>query len=320
VFNERDSLIPLHEEISAVLDELGRDAEIILVDDGSTDGSVEVLQRLPQSDPRVKVIVLRRNFGQTAALAAGFNEARGGLVIIMDADLQNDPADISLLLEKHAEGYDVVSGWRKDRKDRWLTRRVPSRVANYIISLVTGVRLHDYGCALKLYTREILDELSLYGEMHRFIPALASWVGANITEIVVSHRPRRFGKSKYNIARTVRVILDLLTVKFLLHYSTKPLHIFGRWGLLAGFAGFALAAYLSVTKIFFGAQLAERPALMLAVLLMVGGLQLITMGLLAELQVRVLHEARGTPGYVVRRVLGKGLGDEDADLERSDTV
>ena len=307
VYNEEDNLVLLHDEVTAVLDQLARAAEIIFVDDGSADKSVEILRQLQQSDPRVKVIVLRRNFGQTAAMTAGFRAARGDIIIVMDADLQNDPADIPRLLEKHAEGYDVISGWRKDRKDRWLSRRVPSQLANALISRVTGVHLHDYGCALKLYSREIIDELRLYGEMHRFIPALASWVGANIAEIIVNHRPRRFGKSKYGISRTVRVILDLLTVKMLLHYSTKPLHIFGRWGLLTGFAGFVLAAYLSVKRIFFAAPLADRPALMLAFLLMLGGLQLITMGLLAELQVRVLHETRDTRGYVIREVLGEGL-------------
>lgn len=322
VFNEEESLAPLHEQISATLAEIDCDAEIVFVDDGSSDRSREILSRLQRTDPRVKVVVLRRNFGQTAAMAAGFSFAGGDVIVVMDADLQNDPADIHTLLAKHAEGYDVVSGWRKDRKDPWLSRRLPSRIANALISWVTGVHLHDYGCTLKLYAREIIENLQLYGELHRFIPALASWSGAKMAEVPVNHRPRLFGKSNYGIARTVRVILDLVTVKFLLQYSTKPLHVFGLWGLLSGLAGVILAAYLSVQKVFFDAHLAERPALMLAVLLMLGGLQLITMGLLAELQVRVMHEARGTPGYVVKEVLGEGLDTEEDhdDTSTSDPV
>jgi glycosyltransferase involved in cell wall biosynthesis len=316
VFNEQDNLVPLHEQIGAVLDQLGRDAEIVFVDDGSSDGSLAVLRRLQQSDPRVKIVVLRRNFGQTAAMAAGFHYARADLIIVMDADLQNDPADIPALLAKHDEGYDVVSGWRKQRKDPWLSRRLPSQIANCLISCVTGVHLHDYGCTLKLYTRDTIDDLQLYGEMHRFIPALASWRGSTIAEVPVNHHRRLHGKSKYGISRTVRVILDLLTVKFLLQYSTKPLHIFGLWGLLVGFAGFVIAAYLTVLKLGFHQDIGHRPALLLAVLLMVGGLQLITMGLLAELQVRTLHEARRVPVYVVKESLGIGL---DTDAQQADT-
>ncbi len=313
VYNEEENVGPMYEEIVAALDDLGRDAEILFVDDGSADGTLEILKGLQQSDPRVKVIVLRRNFGQTAAMAAGFSQVQGDIIIAMDGDLQNDPADIGILLAKHAEGYDLVSGWRKDRKDKWLTRRVPSQIANRLISSVTGTHLHDYGCALKLYTRDTIDSLRIYGELHRFIPALASWRGSRVAEVVVNHRARQFGVSKYGLSRTMRVILDLLTVRFLLQYSSKPLHIFGRWGLLSGSAGFAIAVYLTVLKLGYQQDIGERPLLLLGVLLMVGGLQLITMGLLAELQVHALHEARGTPSYVVRDTLGEGLGADDAN-------
>lgn len=305
VYNERDNLPSLHQELVASLEGLRREWEIVLVDDGSTDGSQQALVELHASDARTKVVLLRRNFGQTAAIAAGFDHAAGDLLVTIDADLQNDPADIPRLVEKFDQGYDVVSGWRQRRKDNWLTRRLPSAVANWLISRVTGVALHDYGCTLKAYGRQVVDSINLYGELHRFIPALASWAGASITELPVNHRPRRAGKSKYGLSRTVRVLLDLLVVKFLLSYSTKPIQVFGLWGGLFGLVGFALAVYLSYLKLILRRDIGDRPLLLLAVLLMITGAQLVTMGLLAELQARTYHEAQSKPVYVVRRVLGR---------------
>jgi glycosyltransferase involved in cell wall biosynthesis len=312
VYNEEDNLRPLHAELRRVLDSLPYRSEVLFIDDGSSDGTGAVLRELSAQDEDVTVITFRRNFGQTAGMAAGFDHARGEVAVAMDADLQNDPADIPRLVEKIGEGYDVVSGWRKDRHDPWLTRRVPSRIANWIISSVTKVRLHDYGCTLKAYTREVLANLRLYGEMHRFVPALASWSGARIAEIPVNHRPRRAGRSKYGIGRTFRVILDLLTIKFLLTYSTRPLHIFGLWGLAAGIVGFLTALYLSIEKLVFHQSIGSRPLLLLAILLMFVGLQLITMGLLAELQVRTYHEAQAKPIYAVRDILPRRDKGESA--------
>ncbi|HIE51273.1 MAG TPA: glycosyltransferase [Armatimonadetes bacterium] len=305
VYNERESLPELHGQLVEVLTRLGRSWEIVYVDDGSTDGSFEQLRELHAASPsgRVVVIRLRANFGQTAALAAGFDRARGTVIVALDADLQNDPADIPRLLAKLEEGYDVVSGWRKRRQDKFLTCRLPSWIANWLIGQVTGVRLHDYGCSLKAYRAEILREVRLYGELHRFIPALAKWVGARIGEIEVSHRPRKFGRSKYGLSRTSRVLLDLLTVKFLLSFSTKPMQMFGRWGLWLGSSGFVLAAYLTYLKFFHGEQLAERPLLLLAVLLMILGLQMVSLGLLGELVIRTYHESQGRPIYRVRETL-----------------
>jgi len=300
VYNEEEALPHLYEALTGALASLDQPWEAILVNDGSRDGSADRMDEIAARDPRFVAIHLRRNFGQTAAMAAGFDHARGDVVVAMDADLQNDPADIPALLAKMAEGYDVVSGWRKDRKDKWLTRILPSHAANWLISTMTGVRLHDYGCSLKAYRREVLRDVHLYGEMHRFIPALAYWAGGRIAEVVVTHHPRRHGRSKYGLSRILRVFLDLLTVKFLLSYSTKPIQVFGRWGLLSGSIGFVLAAYLSYEKLVHGARLANRPALLLAVLLMILGVQFITMGLLAELQTRTYYEATGRPIYAIR--------------------
>ena len=273
------------------------------MDDGSTDGSFEVLKRLHQGDERLKVIRFRRNFGQTAAFAAGFDRSQGQVVITMDADLQNDPADIPLLLEKVVEGYDVVSGWRLPRQDPFLTRRLPSMMANWLISQVTRVRLHDYGCSLKAYRREVVKNVQLYGELHRFIPAIANWTGVSVAEVPVRHYPRRFGKSKYGLSRTARVLLDLLTVRFLLSYSTRPIHIFGGLGLISFVAGISLGGYLSYVKFVLGEKIGDRPLLLLAILLMVMGVQLISMGLLGELVVRTYYETLDKPIYAVREVL-----------------
>jgi len=306
VYNEAQNLRPLYEQLKAALDRTAVDYEIIAIDDGSRDDSFAILKELHEQDTSLKVIRFRRNFGQTAAFAAGFDLAQGDVVITMDADLQNDPADIPLLLDKMAEGYDVVSGWRVERKDAFLTRRLPSMIANWLISTVTGVHLHDYGCSLKAYRREVVKGVQLYGELHRFIPALSSWMGVEVAEIPVQHHPRRFGSSKYGISRTIRVILDLITVRFLLSYSTRPIQIFGGLGALSFGVGALLGHYLTYVKLVLGQEIGSRPLMLLAVLLMLVGVQLVSMGLLGELVVRTYYEAQGKPIYTVREVLGEG--------------
>ena len=304
VYEEEESLPHLYRSIKDVMDSLGRKYEIIFVDDGSKDGTFRVLESFQEKDPAVVVVSFRRNFGQTAAMAAGFEYAQGDIIVTMDADLQNDPADIPKLLEK-MKGHDVVSGWRKKRQDKFISRRLPSMMANGLISRVTGVRLHDYGCTLKAYRKEVIKNVRLYGEMHRFIPAIASWVGASITEVETNHRPRKFGKSKYGISRTIRVVLDLITVKFLQSFSTRPIHAFGPGGLLLGFIGFLIALYLSFEKLVMGESIGGRPLLFLSVLMMILGVQLVIMGLLGEMLARVYHESQGKPIYTVRKVLGR---------------
>jgi glycosyltransferase involved in cell wall biosynthesis len=304
LFNEEENVEPLYAQLKEALELLEQSYEIIVVDDGSTDRSFELLKGLYAQDKRLKVIRFRRNFGQTAAFAAGFDYAQGRAVVTLDADLQNDPADIPRLLEKLEEGYDVVSGWRVERwKSAWLTRRLPSVVANRLISETTGVYLHDYGCSLKAYRSEVVKNINLYGELHRFIPAMASWMGVSVTEIPVHYRPRQFGTSKYGISRTIKVVLDLLTVRFLLSYSTRPIHIFGSLGLAMSGLGAILGLYLSVVKLALGQDIGSRPLLLLAILLMVLGVQMITMGLLGELVVRTYHESQGKRIYVVREML-----------------
>lgn len=308
VYNEEESLPHLHTEITEAMQALpGVRYEIIFVDDGSTDASAGICARLHESDPaHVRAIVFRRNFGQTAAMAAGFDAARGDLIVPMDADLQNDPADIPRLAAKIAEGYDVVSGWRKDRQDKYLSRRLPSMLANGLISRITGVSLHDYGCTLKAYHREVSQHLRLYGEMHRFLPALASWSGARVTELPVNHRARKYGASKYGIDRTLRVVLDLITVKFLLSYSTKPMQVFGRWGFIALFIGFLCGAFTVALKILTEHHnITGNPYLYIAIFFMLGGLQLICMGLLGELNVRTYYESQQKPIYTIREVIGE---------------
>lgn len=304
VLNEAENIELLLFQLKEVLDSIDKTSEIILVDDGSTDSSFEILERLQKSDDRLRVIRFRRNFGQSAAFSAGFDFAQGNIIITLDADLQNDPKDIPKLIQKLEEGYDVVSGWRVDRKDRFLTRRLPSIVANFIISIITGVKLHDYGCSLKAYRREIVKNIKLYGEMHRFIPAIASWLGIKVCEIAVNHAPRRSGRSKYGLMRTVRVLLDLLTVKFLLGYSTRPIQIFGLLGAISFALGIILGVYLSMVKILFGQPLRDRPLLLLSILLIIFGVQLITMGLLGELVVRNYYESQNKPTYMIREILG----------------
>ncbi|VAX18097.1 Glycosyl transferase, group 2 family [hydrothermal vent metagenome] len=303
VYNEVDNLDRFVEEAVPVMDKLEGGFEIVLVDDGSTDGSYEKLVALHNKDTRVKVVRLRGNFGQTAAFAAGFDYAKGDIILTIDADLQNDPADIPALVKKlEDEEYDIVAGWRYDRKDKFISRRLPSIVANKIISMTTNVHLHDYGCSLKAFRYDVVKNIKLYGEMHRFIPAIASWMGIRVAEMKVNHRPRVAGVSKYGIGRTVRVMLDLLTVKFLLTYSTRPIQIFGLMGFISGAFGFLLAFWLSVQRLFFDIPLSNRPVLLLAVLLILIGVQFISMGLLAEMQSRTYHESQNKPVYVIKDI------------------
>lgn len=303
VYNEEPNIEPLMREILPALARITDNFEIIAVDDGSRDGSYEKLKKLHATDPRIKVIRFRSNFGQTAAFAAGFDKARGRVIVTMDADLQNDPADIPAMVEKLNEGYDIVAGWRYDRQDKLISRKIPSMIANKIISLTTNVHLHDYGCSLKVFRAEVVKNIKLYGEMHRFIPAIASWMGVDVAEMKVNHRPRTAGKSKYGIGRTVRVVLDLITVKFLLSYSTRPIQIFGFIGLISGLMGLTIALVLSVQRLFFQMPLANRPVLLLAVLLIFIGVQFVSMGLLAELQARTYHESQNKPIYAIKEIL-----------------
>ena len=303
LYNEEESIPALYAALIDALDIVARSYEIIIVDDGSSDGSFPLLRQIAQQDARVRLIRLRRNFGQTAAFAAGFDTARGEVIITLDADLQNDPADIPKLMAKFDEGYDVVSGWRVDRKDRFLDRRLPSILANWLISHMTAVRLHDYGCSLKAYRRDVIQHVRLYGELHRFLPALAAQVGAAVVEVPVNHHARQFGRSKYGIGRTVHVMLDLITVWFLNSYATRPIHVFGMGGLLSALSGVGISVYLTFRKFAIGEDIGGRPLLILAVLLILVGVQLVTMGLIGELIIRTYHESQGKPIYVVREVM-----------------
>lgn len=303
VYNEEGSLKPLYAKLKRTLQKINRPHEIIFIDDGSEDNSWEILRDLKEQDKNIKLIRFTCNFGQTAAISAGFEHAEGKIIIGMDADLQNEPADIPHFLAKIEEGYDLVSGWRKHRQDALITRKIPSWIANWLISKITDVKLHDYGCSLKAYKSWVVKNLHLYGEMHRFIPALAKWCGAQITEIEVRHHPRRFGQTKYGLSRALKVILDLITVKFLLSYSTKPLHFLGLPGAISFLAGFFMCSYLSVLKFFYHAELSQRPLLLLGVLLIFIGIQFISLGLLAELVIRIYHEAKKRPIYVIKETL-----------------
>lgn len=303
VHNESPNIRGLYDELMPTLEATGRRFEVLVVDDGSTDDSFAQLAAYQAADPRLRVIRFRRNFGQTAAFAAGFAHARGRLVVTSDGDLQNDPRDIEAmvrLLDK--DGYDIVCGWRKDRKDAFVNRRLPSMIANWIISKATGVALHDYGCSLKVFRAEVVKSLRLYGEMHRFLPAIASEQGVRIAEVEVNHRPRRAGTTKYGISRTIRVVLDLATVKFLLNYSTRPLQIFGLLGLITGGLGGLITAYLGFVRLVQHQPIADRPLLLLGVLLAFTGVQLVTFGLLAELMARTYYESQNKPTYVIREI------------------
>ena len=307
VYNEEPNLRPLHEKLNSSLAQLGRSAEIIYDDDGSTDGSLNVLREIAAQDPRVRVIAFRRNYGQTPAMAAGIHAARGRVLIPMDADLQNDPADIVRLLDKLDEGYDVVSGWRKNRQDTLITRKIPSKMANWIISKIGGVPLHDYGCSLKAYRRESLEDVQLYGEMHRFIPIYASWSGARVTEIPVEHHARTMGTSKYGLSRTVIVVFDLMTIKFMASYQTKPLYMFGFAGMTTFVISF-LCAVLALLMKFANwphhADFVQTPLPVLTMVMLVLGVQFFFMGLLAEMLVRTYHESQSKPIYAVRERIG----------------
>ncbi len=304
VFNEEDNLRPMHAKISLALENLDKTAEIIYVDDGSTDKSFEILKSIASRDSRIRLISLRRNYGQTAAMSAGIDAARGEILIPMDADLQNDPNDIERLLAKLDEGFDVVSGWRINRKDKFITRRVPSMIANRIISWIGGVPLHDYGCSLKAYRRDILQDVRLYGEMHRFIPIYASWAGARVTEIPVEHHPRIMGNSKYGLTRTIKVIFDLITIKFLASYQTKPLYVFGSFGLAAFLVSFIAGIWAVVLKLVYDVSFILTPLPLIAIVMVVISIQFFLMGLLAELLVRTYHESQDKSIYAIRDKIG----------------
>lgn len=301
--NESPNIPELYRELTATLEQWGRRYEILMIDDGSTDDSFEQLARLQERDTRLRVIRFRRHFGQTAAFAAGFAYARGRLIVTSDGDLQNDPRDIPAMVDKIDEGYDIVCGWRKHRQDAWLTRKLPSVMANRLISVATGVRLHDYGCSLKVFRAEVVKPLRLYGEMHRFLPAIASEMGVTIAEVAVNHRPRRHGRSKYGLDRTVRVILDLLTVRFMATYSTRPLQIFGLFGMAMAFLGTAVTGWLAYLRLFAYESIANRPLLLFGILLVSTGVQLVTLGLLGEMLARTYHESQNKPTYAIREIL-----------------
>ncbi len=305
LYNEEESLPHLVEQLLAALRPSGERFELVLVNDGSSDSTAEVLERLSQDIPELVGVLLRKNYGQTAAMAAGFDVAQGEVIVSLDGDLQNDPADIPMLLAKLREGYDLVSGWRHQRQDAALQRKLPSKIANRLIGRVTGVRLHDYGCSLKAYRRDVLSDMRLYGELHRFLPALAFIEGARITEVKVNHRARQFGSSKYGIDRTFRVLMDLLTVWFMKRFLTRPMYVFGFGGLIAILLSLVASSYLLAVKLM-GGDIANRPLLTLAVVLGLAGIQLFCFGLLGELQIRTYHESQDRPIYRIRETLRGG--------------
>ena len=307
IYNEEESIPRLLEELHAALRPMGVAYELVLVDDGSRDRSYELLVAAAEQDSALCLVRFRRNFGQTAAMQAGIDHARGETIVLMDADLQNDPQDIPMLLEHISRGYDLVAGWRASRKDKFISRRLPSMMANRLISWTTKVKLHDYGCTLKAVRRDLAQEMRLYGEMHRFIPAIASWVGAKVLEVKVNHRARQFGTSKYGIGRTSRVVLDLITVRFIQSYMSRPMHVFGLTGLGCFALGFAVSAWLAVSRVVWGTPLSDRPLLLLGVLLIVVGIQLVSLGLMSDVLARTYHESQGKRAYHVRNVLrGEG--------------
>jgi len=311
IYNEEENVTLLYDELTEVMKSMACSYEILFVDDGSTDSTLSILQSMQAADQRIVVVKFRRNFGQTAAMSAGFDYSSGDVIITMDGDLQNDPRDIPRFIQKIEEGFDVVTGWRHDRKDAFLNRRLPSIIANKIISWTTGVALHDYGCTLKAFRKEVIKNIHLYGEMHRFIPAIASGMGISFTEIKVNHRARQFGTSKYGISRTIRVVLDLITVKFLLSYATRPIQIFGLLGVISGTAGFLIALIMTIQRQFFDIPLSDRPMLLLAIVLIFVGIQFISIGLIGELQARTYHETQKKPVYYVKEVYGFQKQDSD---------
>jgi len=303
VYNERENISYLYENLNKVLPSLGKKYEVILIDDGSTDGTFNELVKIHEQNSNYKIVKFRKNFGQTPAMSAGFDYANGEIIITLDADLQNDPQDIPLLIEKMNEGYDIVSGWRVNRQDKAVSRKLPSKIANWLIAKLTGVRIHDYGCTLKAYSRDVVKNIELYGEMHRYIPAVASWMGISVAEVPVHHHSRKFGKSKYGISRTIRVILDIIILKYLLSYSQKPIQIFGLIGLFTGSVGGIITLYLIIMRLFFNEALSSRPLFTLSIFMIFIGVQLITMGILGELLMRTYHEASGKPTYAIRQIL-----------------
>ncbi|MBD0363109.1 MAG: glycosyltransferase family 2 protein [Coleofasciculus sp. C3-bin4] len=307
IYNEVESLPHLIEAIATSLNSTGVSYELICVDDGSQDGSAELLKEQAIARPNLRAVLLRRNYGQTAAMAAGFNHAQGRAIVTLDGDLQNDPADIPMLLAKLEEGYDLVSGWRKNRQDAAVTRLLPSKIANWLIGQTTGVKIHDYGCSLKAYRSELVADMNLYGELHRFLPALAFIEGARITELPVRHHPRRHGHSKYGLGRTLRVVMDLFTVFFMKKFLTRPMHVFGLLGIISTTLGTILGLYLSFLKLGLGQSIGDRPLLILSVVLLLTGIQLFSFGLLAELLIRTYHESQGRPIYRVREVIEPGV-------------
>ncbi|HEY9904497.1 MAG TPA: glycosyltransferase family 2 protein [Candidatus Sericytochromatia bacterium] len=313
IYNEVESLPHLIEAIASTLTQEQLNYELICVDDGSQDGSAALLKELALTTPNLRAILLRRNYGQTAAMAAGFNFARGYAIVTLDGDLQNDPADIPMLLAKLEEGYDLVSGWRKNRQDAALTRLLPSKIANWLIALITDVRLHDYGCSLKAYRSELIADMNLYGELHRFLPALAFIEGARITELPVRHHARRHGQSKYGLGRTFRVVLDLLTVFFMKKFLTRPMHVFGLLGIVSISLGILLGLYLTFLKLGLGENIGDRPLLILAVVLLLTGVQLFCFGLLGELMMRTYHESQGRPIYRVREIVERSLKNSEQE-------
>jgi glycosyltransferase involved in cell wall biosynthesis len=303
IYNEEHSVPILYDEIKSVMESMGKGYEIIFVDDGSTDGSLSVLTALAEKSKQVRVISFRKNFGQTAAISAGFDYSRGEIIVILDGDLQNDPADIPMLIETLNEGYDVVSGWRFDRHDKLLSRKLPSRIANKIISRYTGIHLHDYGCSLKAYRREVIKNIKLYGEMHRFLPAVANAYGITIKEVKVNHRPRKFGESKYSLNRVFKVILDLVMIQFFLHYATRPMQFFGRWGLLSIFTGVFFGLVTIAMKIFEGMDMTGNPFIFLTILCVLVGLQFFSIGIIGEINMRTYHESQNKPTYIISKTI-----------------
>lgn len=303
IYNEKQNISYLYDNLNNILPGIGKKYEVILIDDGSTDGSFKELLKIHEQNKNYKIIRFRKNFGQTPAMSAGFDYANGEVIVTLDADLQNDPKDIPALLDKINEGYDIISGWRINRQDKAISRRLPSKIANWLIARLTGVKIHDYGCTLKAYRSDVVKNIELYGEMHRYIPAVASWMGINVAEVPVHHHPRKYGKSKYGISRTIRVILDIITIKYLLSYSQKPIQIFGLIGLLTGTTGIIITVYLIIMRLFFNMPLSTRPLFTLSIFMIFIGVQLITMGILAELIMRTYHETSGKPTYAVRDII-----------------